>query len=93
MNRVLLFLLLGAPALAADISGIWMMGQSLGDGSESLPVVSTEGSRWGNLMFERGVRTWLTKDNSATPEKRRFIRLISERDMVSPVGDGNSRIH
>ena len=70
MNRVWLFLLLGAPALAADISGIWMMGQSLGDGSESLPVVSTESSTWGNLMFQRGVRTWLAKDNSATPEKR-----------------------
>ena len=70
MNRVLLFLLLGVPALAADISGIWMMGQSLGDGSESLPVVSSEGSKWGNVMFERGVRTWLAKDNSATPEKR-----------------------
>ena len=70
MNRVWLFLLLGAPALAADISGIWMMGQSLGDGSESLPVVSSEGSRWGNVMFERGVRTWLAKDNSGTPEKR-----------------------
>ena len=54
----------------ADLSGIWMMGQSLCDGSESLPVVSSEGSKWGNVMFERGVRTWLAKDNSATPEKR-----------------------
>ncbi|MBL9132780.1 MAG: hypothetical protein JNG86_16350, partial [Verrucomicrobiaceae bacterium] len=54
----------------ADISGIWMMGQSLCDGSESLPVVSSEGSKWGNVMFERGVRTWLAKDNGATPEKR-----------------------
>jgi hypothetical protein len=58
------------PALAADISGLWMMGQSLGDGSESLPVVSEKGSAWGNVMFRRGVRTWLAKDNSATPEKR-----------------------
>ncbi len=70
MNRVLLFLLLGVPAFAANISGIWMMGQSLCDGSESLPVVSAEGSKWGNVMFQRGVRTWLAKDNSATPEKR-----------------------
>lgn len=57
-------------ALAADLSGIWMMGQSLCDGSESLPVVSEKGSAWGNLMFQRGVRTWLAKDNSATPENR-----------------------
>jgi hypothetical protein len=67
-------LCLSTLAFAADpsppISGIWMMGQSLGDGSESLPVVSKEDSRWGNLMFQRGVRTWLAKDNSATPEKR-----------------------
>jgi hypothetical protein len=70
MNRVLLYLLLGVPVFAADLSGIWMMGQSLCDGSESLPVVSGEGSKWGNLMFQRGVRTWLAKDNSGTPEKR-----------------------
>ena len=54
----------------ADISGIWMMGQSLCDGSESLPVVSSEGSKWGKVMFDRGVRTWLAKDNVATPAKR-----------------------
>lgn len=47
-----------------------MMGQSLCDGSESLPVVSATDTRWGNLMFQRGVRTWLAKDNGATPEKR-----------------------
>jgi hypothetical protein len=70
MNRVWLFCLFSLPVLATDISGIWMMGQSLCDGSESLPVVSSEGSKWGNVMFERGVRTWLAKDNSATPEKR-----------------------
>lgn len=70
MNRVLLFCVFSSSALAADLSGIWMMGQSLCDGSESLPVVSTEGSKWGNLMFQRGVRTWMAKDNSATPEKR-----------------------
>lgn len=61
-------------ACAADstptISGIWMMGQSLCDGSESLPVVTSEDSGWGNLTFQRGVRTWLPKDNSATPELR-----------------------
>jgi hypothetical protein len=52
------------------IAGIWLMGQSLCDGSESLPVVSATDSGWGNVMFRRGVRTWLPKDHSATPEKR-----------------------
>jgi len=82
-------LCLSTLVFAADpsppISGLWMMGQSLGDGSESLPVVSTEGSKWGNLMFERGVRTWLAKDNSATPEKRAddSFRLVPLRATVN----------
>ena len=70
MHFIVLFFVCLAPLHAADISGIWMMGQSLGDGSESLPVVSEKGSAWGNLMFQRGVRTWLAQDNAATPEKR-----------------------
>ncbi len=53
-----------------SIAGIWLMGQSLCDGSESLPVVSPNDTGWGNLAFRRGVRTWLPKDHSATPEKR-----------------------
>ncbi|WP_395734633.1 phosphate ABC transporter substrate-binding protein [Prosthecobacter sp.] len=75
-RRFTLFALVGClgVACAADstptISGIWMMGQSLCDGSESLPVVTGEDSGWGNLTFQRGVRTWLPKDNSATPELR-----------------------
>jgi hypothetical protein len=73
---------------AADtppIVGLWMMGQSLCDGSESLPVVSTEGSKWGNRMFDLGVRTWLSKDNSATPEKRAddSFRLVPLRATVN----------
>jgi len=85
MNRVLLFCVLGTSALAADLSGIWMMGQSLCDGSESLPVVSEKGSAWGNLMFQRGVRTWLAKDNSATPEKRgaELFQLVPLRATVN----------
>ena len=70
MKFILLFFVSVASVSAADLSGIWMMGQSLCDGSESLPVVSEKGSAWGNVMFQRGVRTWLAKDNSATPEKR-----------------------
>ncbi|MFZ2279134.1 MAG: phosphate ABC transporter substrate-binding protein [Prosthecobacter sp.] len=62
--------LAGAADTAPKISGIWMMGQSLCDGSESLPIVTSEDTGWGNLTFQRGVRTWLAKDNSATPELR-----------------------
>lgn len=70
MKPIALFLALLAPLHAADLSGIWMMGQSLCDGSESLPVVSEKGSAWDNVMFQCGVRTWLPKNNSATPKNR-----------------------
>lgn len=52
------------------IVGIWLMGQSLCDGSESLPLVTPKDTGFGNYAFKRGVRTWLPKDNSLTPEKR-----------------------
>ncbi len=52
------------------ISGIWLMGQSLCDGSESIPVVTSTDTGWGNLAFARGVRTWLPNDHPATPEQR-----------------------
>lgn len=71
--RILLLALTGLAGAAETppaISGIWMMGQSLCDGSESLPVVTSADTGWGNLSFARGVRTWLPKDNSATPELR-----------------------
>ncbi len=55
---------------APTLSGIWLMGQSLCDGSESLPVVTSTGSGWGNMAFTRGVRTWLPNDHPATPEQR-----------------------
>lgn len=74
MPRRLLIVILAMPLLAADpatpISGIWMMGQSLCDGSESLPLVTPADTRWGNLMFQRGVRTWLPQDHPSAPEKR-----------------------
>jgi len=71
MKRFVLLPFLITQALAEPtISGIWMMGQSLCDGSESLPVVSTKDTGFGNLMFQRSVRTWLPKDNSSAPEKR-----------------------
>lgn len=75
--------LAGAADTAPKISGIWMMGQSLCDGSESLPVVTSEDTGWGNLTFQRGVRTWLPKDNSATPDLRpaelfKFAPLLAQ---------------
>lgn len=54
----------------ASVAGIWLMGQSLCDGSESLPVVTADDTGWGNYAFLCGVRTWLPRANSATPEKR-----------------------
>ncbi|WP_395736671.1 phosphate ABC transporter substrate-binding protein [Prosthecobacter sp.] len=72
--RAILFLLFAAQTFAEDVKpsirGIWMMGQSLCDGSESLPVVTERDSGWGNLAFQRGVRTWLPGDHSASPEQR-----------------------
>jgi hypothetical protein len=56
--------------LKEGIVGLWMMGQSLCDGSESLPIVTPTDSGWGNYRFERGVRTWVYGDHVATPEER-----------------------
>ncbi len=64
--------LLLAPCGAADqtLHGLWLMGQSLCDGSESLPIVTPQDTGHGNYRFQRGVRTWVYGDNAATPEKR-----------------------
>lgn len=56
--------------LRKQIVGLWMMGQSLCDGSESLPLVTPTDSEWGNYMFKRGVRTWVYGDHIAKPEQR-----------------------
>ena len=50
--------------------GLWLMGQSLCDGSESLPVVTSVDTGWGNVAFKRGVRTWVAGDHDASPEER-----------------------
>lgn len=60
-----------APTLKSHIVGLWMMGQSLCDGSESLPIVTTTDTGWGNYAFKRGVRTWLQSDFGAKPEERK----------------------
>lgn len=72
LGAVALMLLVNAAEVkpGASVSGIWLMGQSLCDGSESLPVVTAGDTGWGNYAFLRSVRTWLPRDNSATPEKR-----------------------
>ena len=66
------------------IVGLWMMGQSLCDGSESLPIVTPTDSGWGNYRFRRGVRTWIQGDHSAKPGNRpedqfRFVPLTATR--------------
>ena len=62
--------LAGAADPVPQISGIWMMGQSLCDGSESLPIVTSVDTGWGNWAFQRGVRTWLPSDHPAAPDQR-----------------------
>ena len=71
-------------ALEQDIVGLWMMGQSLCEGAESLPVVTSTDSGWGNLMFNRGVRTWAAHQHSMELEKRpsdqfTFIPLVATK--------------
>lgn len=53
-----------------DIVGLWLMGQSLCEGAESLPLVTPNDPGWGNLMFQRGVRTWHYGDHCDKPEER-----------------------
>lgn len=52
------------------IIGLWMMGQSLCDGSQSLPIVTPADTGWGNLAFKRGVRTWVYGDHQDKPGER-----------------------
>lgn len=52
------------------VYGLWLMGQSLCEGAESLPQVTPKDSGWGNLSFKRGVRTWIMGDHGDKPEER-----------------------
>lgn len=72
LPRLAALLLAALPAAAEDppLLGLWLMGQSLCDGSESLPLVTPEDTGWGNLAFQRGVRTWLPQDHPAAPQLR-----------------------
>jgi len=65
----------GKPSLIKDgsqprIMGLWLMGQSLCEGSQSLPIVTSKDPGHGNYAFRRGVRTWILGDHSADPEHR-----------------------
>ncbi|HYF36183.1 MAG TPA: phosphate ABC transporter substrate-binding protein [Prosthecobacter sp.] len=82
----LLMLPLGATAqtdpFRAKTVGLWFMGQSLGEGSESLPLVTPVDTGWGNYAFKRGVRTWLAGDHARDPAKRpqtdfTFVPLVA----------------
>lgn len=57
-------------AFQTPVVGLWLMGQSLCEGSESLPLVTATDSGWGNFAFRRGVRTWAQRDHGAQPELR-----------------------
>ncbi len=70
-------LLAGSNGIAQDdqpegkrIFGLWLMGQSLCEGAQSLPIVTPADTGWGNLAFKRGVRTWRYRDHSNKPEDR-----------------------
>ncbi len=52
------------------VAGIWLMGQSLCEGAEALPLVTPQSQRGGTYSFARGVRTWKAGDHPATPEAR-----------------------
>ena len=56
--------------LKNHIVGLWLMGQSLCDGSESLPLVTPTDPGWGNYRFKRGVRTWVYGNHGDNPEQR-----------------------
>lgn len=51
-----------AAAFDSGICGLWLMGQSLAEGAESVPIVTEKSSDPGNLRFQRGVRTWTAQD-------------------------------
>ncbi|WP_298865498.1 phosphate ABC transporter substrate-binding protein [uncultured Gimesia sp.] len=73
------------PVLKRDIIGLWLMGQSLCEGAESLPRVTPTDEGWGNLMFQRGVRTWSygklgNKPQARPAEQFTFVPLTATKN-------------
>ncbi len=52
------------------ITGLWLMGQSLCEGAQSLPIVTSADTGHGNFSFKRGVRTWRYGDHNKDPQQR-----------------------
>ena len=52
------------------VVGLWLMGQSLCEGAQSLPIVTGADTGRGNLAFKRGVRTWIYGKHADKPEDR-----------------------
>lgn len=57
-------------SLGADIIHVVVYGQSLGEGAESLPVMSTAQTGHGAFKFVRGVRTWKVDAYKLNPAGR-----------------------
>jgi len=71
--------------LKQDIVGLWLMGQSLCEGAESVPIVTPTDRGWGNLMFQRGVRTWsygkfCDKPQERPTEQFNFVPLTATKN-------------
>lgn len=68
----------------SDINHIIHMGQSLGAGEQSLPIVTDESTGFGNLKFEIGTHTWSGNYYPDKPELRgfenfSFVPLIAQQ--------------
>lgn len=59
-----------SPRLFTDINHIVHMGQSLGGGEQSLPVITDTATGFGNLSFKMGTFTWAENYYPDQPEKR-----------------------
>jgi uncharacterized cupin superfamily protein len=53
-----------------DVMHVILHGQSLGEGDQSLPIITTADTGYGNYQFTRGIQTWNTADNAITPQNR-----------------------
>ena len=55
---------------SSKILHVPFLGQSNIAGDQAKPPLSVAPTGWGNLMFARGVATWIATDNPNTPENR-----------------------